>query len=173
MIKFFIFIIYTLYILTINLNEIHLFQKLISENSDTEVFNILRSLIVYILGDDDSFLDNLDLSEQCYEQLTNSFFQYHMSISISSFPYYQKLFLDSSRNKNDLTSYSDCIDRPIDNNIGTKELVNFTYLTVLVDDKKSLYDMLTENKGISEFLIGLCIIDKCEIDDYKKLFKRL
>ena len=172
MYKLLIFIIFIIYALSISLNDINLLKNFQDLNdSDLYIFNILRSIIVYILGEDDSFLDNLELSEQCYDKMTKSFFQYHMTISVDSFPYYQKLFLDSSRNKNDLTSYSDCIeDIKVDHDINKK--VNFTYLTVLIDSKNSLYDMLTKKSGVSEFLIGLCFIDDCEIEDYKKIIKK-
>jgi hypothetical protein len=172
MYKLLIFIIFIIYALSISLNDINLLKNFQDLNdSDLYIFNILRSIIVYIIGEDDSFLDNLELSEQCYDKMTKSFFQYHMTISVDSFPYYQKLFLDSSRNKNDLASYSDCIeDIKVDHDINKK--VNFTYLTVLIDSKNSLYDMLTKKSGVSEFLIGLCFIDDCEIEDYKKIIKK-
>ena len=153
-------------------NSLYLLLNSDIEFDDNSVFNVFRSIMNYIIGEDDSFLDDLNLSEQCYDQLYHSFFQYGMSLSVSSFPYYRKLFMESSRIKNDLSSFSDCINNKIENYIGSYDIVNFTYLTVLIDDNKSLYDILTSNQGISSFLIGICFIDNCTIDDYQNIIKR-
>jgi hypothetical protein len=88
-------------------------------------------------------------------------------MSPDSHPYYQKLFYYSSQNKNDLSSYSECINTKFRN-----EIENFTYLTLLIDDNKSLYDVLTTNNGTSAYLIGLCFIDSCTIDDYQLIVKK-
>ena len=140
--------------------------------SYSHAYDIFRSMITYVIGGDDSFMNNLNLSVQCKERLENSFFQYGMSISVSSFPYYQKMIFQSSRIKNDLSSFSECINNGIEGYIGVEDTQNFTYLTILIDDKKSIYDILTTNKGISSFLIGICFIDNCEIADYEKLIKK-
>ena len=123
-------------------------------------------------GRDSSFINDLNLTEQCNYQLNHSFFQDEMSLSKKSYSYYKKLFLHSSKIKNDLSSYSDCINSDIDNYVGNRPIKNFTFLTVLIDDNKSLYDILTSNKGISSFLIGICFIDNCTINDYKKIIKK-
>ena len=138
----------------------------------SDFYDIFRTSIIYYIGSYYSFLIDLNLSEQCLFQLENSFFQYGMSISISSYPYYQKLFLDSSQYKNDLSSYYNCINNKIQVSSLFYETQNFTYFTVLIDDNKSLYDILTTNSGTSSYLIGLCFIDNCTTNDYKKIIRK-
>jgi hypothetical protein len=106
-------------------------------------------------------------------QLNKSFFQNKMSMSFNSFPYYRKLYFHSSKNKNDLSTYYDCITNEVESYIDyefVKE--NFTFFTVLIDDKKSLYDIMTSNNGSSAYLLGLCFIDNCNMDDYKILMNQ-
>ena len=121
----------------------------------------------YIIGKDDSFIRDLNISTQCYDHLNKSFFINNRSMSSDSHPYYQKLFFYSSHNKNDLSSYSECINTKF-----RYETENFTYLTLLIDDNKSLYDVLTTNNGTSAYLIGLCFIYSCTIDDYQLIVKK-
>ena len=144
----------------------NLLLNAVNDNFEYDEYNLFRSIIDYIIGIDNSFLDNLNLTNQCYMEMLDTFFLYELSISVASFPYYKKLILDSSKNKNDLSSFSNCINDQIN------YLHNFTYLTVLVNDQKSLYDILTTNEGISSFLYGLCLIDKCEIEDYLQIIKK-
>ena len=134
--------------------------------------NIFRSIVFNIIGEEDDFMNDLNLTNQCRDQLEESFFQYRMSMSISSYPYYKKLFFHSSLDKNDLSSYYDCINDKIDSYIGYYYIQNFTYLTLLIDDNKSLYDLLTTNSGTSSYLIGLCFIDNCSLNDYELIIKK-
>ena len=171
----FIYLFYYIFFINYSIisnNPLNSLQELDIEISDDYAFNIFRSIVIYLIGRDDSFIDNLNLSDQCHQHLKNSLFQFDMSLSVSSYTYYKKIFLHSSRNKNDLSSYSDCINNPIDNYIGNNPVTNFTFLTVLIDDNKSLYDLLTSNKGVSSFLIGICFIDNCTINDYQKIIKK-
>ena len=135
-------------------------------------YNIFRTSLIYYIGSDYSFINDLNLSEQCLTQLKSSFYQSDVSISINSYPYYQKLFFDSSHYKNDLSSYYDCINNKIEVYSTNYKIQNFTYLTVLIDDNKSIYDILTTNSGISSYLIGLCFIDKCTTNDYQKIIRK-
>ena len=130
-------------------------------------FNLFKSSFNYIIGEDLSFINDLNLSSQCDYQLKHSFFQSNTSMSESSYPYYKKLFYDSSKYKNDLSNYNDCINYK-DESYSTY-YKNFTYLAILIDDNKSLYDVLTTNKGTSAYLFGLCFIDNCTINDYQKI----
>lgn len=147
-------------------NQINLLLKSVKGNSEYGQYNLFRSIITYFIGIDNSFINDLNLTEQCNMQLLDTFFLYELSVSVASLPYYKKFIFDSSRNKNDLSSFYDCVNEQIEN------IHNFTYLTVLVDDQKSLYDILTTNEGISSFLYGFCFIDNCEIEDYLKIIKK-
>ena len=165
------FIFFINYSIILN-NPLNSLQDLEIEISDDYAFNIFRSIVIYLIGRDNSFINDLNLSDQCHQQLKNSLFQFNMSLSVSSYSYYKKIMLHSSRIKNDLSSYSECINNQIDNYIGNNPVTNFTFLTVLIDDNKSLYDILTSNKGVSSFLIGICFIDNCTINDYQKIIKK-
>ena len=167
------FIIFSLHNL-INTNAI--LRALKSSNgiiSDDDSFYIFRSIVYHLIGVDDSFVNGLNLSTKCMDQLSKSFFQNGMSMSFNAFPYYRKLYFHSSKNKNDLSTYYDCINNEVEGYVDydfVKE--NFTFFTVLIDDKKSLYDIMTSNNGSSAYLLGLCFIDDCNIDDYKILMKK-
>ena len=155
-----------------SINPLNLLLNSRNDISFSHTYEIFRSIVAYIIGGDDSFINDLNLSSQCKKRLENSFFQYGMSISAISFPYYKKMLFQSSRIKNDLSSFYECINNGIEEYKGEKDEQNFTFITILIDDKKSMYDILTTNKGISSFLIGICFIDNCEIKDYEKLIKK-
>jgi len=144
------------------LNLLQNFKSFIPES-----YRFFLEVTNYIIGKNDSFIKDLNISNQCYDHLIKSFFIGNKSISTDSYPYYQKLFFYSSQIKNDLSSYSECINTKF-----RYEEENFTYLTLLIDDNKSLYDVLTTNNGTSAYLIGLCFIDSCTIDDYYLIVKQ-
>ena len=161
--SFFIFFyIYNSITSNTNLNLLRNFKSFIPEP-----YKFFELVTYYIIGKDDSFISDLNISAQCYDQLNKSFFINNRSMSSDSHPYYQKLFFYSSHNKNDLSSYSECINTKF-----RYETEKFTYLTLLIDDNKSLYDVLTTNNGTSAYLIGLCFIDSCTIDDYQLIVKK-
>ena len=170
MFKYFFFIFFFINNFISTNNPLNLLLNSLNQISDNEEYDIFRSIFNYILGDDNSFMSDLILSEKCKNQLENSFFLYNKSISVGSYPYYKKLFFHSSKSKNDLSSFSACMNEKF-GYIGEND-INFTYITVLIDDKKSLYDISTANEGISFFIIGLCFIDNCEIDDYQRIIKK-
>ena len=159
-------------IIIIKNNPLNLIEYSRNEIDFEYSFNLFRTTVIYIIGSDDSFINDLNLSNQCNNQLKSSFFQYTMSMSVSSYPYYKKLFYDSSKYKNELSTFTDCINNNAEIYSGFYEIQNFTYLTILIDDKKSLYDILTANNGNSEYLFGLCFIDNCTTKDYKKIIRK-
>ena len=140
--------------------------------NDNDSLEFLTQIVHNIFGPYDIFLYGLDLSAQCYQNLVQSFFQYGLSISVSSYPYYKKLLLHSSQNKNDLSTYSYCIKNSIEDYRGYYLVRNFTYLIVLIDDNKSLYEMLIDNNNASSYLMGLCFIDGCNKNDYKAIIEK-
>jgi len=139
---------------------------------DNDSLEFLTKIIQNIFGPYDIFTYGLNLSAQCYQNLIQSFFQYGMSISVSSYPYYKKLLLHSSQNKNDLSTYSYCINNNVEDYRGYYMVRNFTYLVILIDDNKSLYEMLIDNNNASSYIIGVCFIDGCNKDDYKIILEK-
>ena len=140
--------------------------------NDNDSLEFLTKIVHNILGQYDIFLYGLDLSAQCYQNLIQSFFQYGYSMTVSSYPYYKKLLLHSSQNKNDLSTYSYCIKNSVEDYRGYYIIRNFTYLIVLIDDNKSLYEMLIDNNNASSYLLGICFIDGCNKDDYNKIIEK-
>jgi len=49
---------------------------------------------------------------------------------------------------------------------------NFTYLAILIDDDKSLYEMLIDNNNTSSYIKGVCFIDGCNKDEYKVILEK-
>ena len=176
--SFFIFLsVYHLIIASSNkkINELLRSNSKLSDDDDDDEHNLYYlfcDIINYLIGWDDSFIQDLDLSKQCRNQLEKSFFINNWSISYFSFPYYKKLYDHSSKTKNDLTLYDLCVNYEVVYDYYDFEKENFTFITVLIDDKKSLYDVMTSNSGSSAYLLGICFIDNCTMDDYKKIINR-
>jgi len=170
MFKYYFFLIFYNLLIIISDNPLNILQNTKNDIFSFDTYNFYRTAISYFINEDNSFLNNLNISDQCYTQLENSFFKYEMSISISSYPYYKKLIFDSSHFKNDLSSYKNCINKKVDTYNNDHE--NFTFFTIFIDDKKSLYDILTTNCGTSPYLFGLCFIDNCTMSDYEVIIRK-
>lgn len=128
---------------------------------DNYYFNEIIDNLVEEFGlNYEDFLNN-SLSENCIDMLNNTFF------NNNSFLYYKKLFFDSSFNIDDVYSYYDCID-----NKNFQNEYNFTYLTISINDGKSLYNLLLSNEGSTNYLFGLCIIDGCNNAEYQEIIKK-
>ena len=125
---------------------------------DTIIENITKQLRL----NNSSLLENLSISDTCKRQFNNSFFNEDDYIN-----YYRKLIIDSSLNKNNIYSYYNCINKKYNNS-------SFKYLTVLVNGDQTIYDVLnTKNINSSSYLIGLCIVDGCTNDEYKKIILKI
>jgi len=140
--------------------------------NDNDSLEFLTKIVQNIFGSYDIFIYDLDLSAQCYRNLIQSFFQYGLSISVSSYPYYKKLLLHSSQTKKYLSTYSYCIKNNVEDYRGYYVVRNFTYLAILIDDDKSLYEMLIDNNNTSSYINGVCFIDGCNKDDYKVILEK-
>ena len=173
MFKYYFFISFSIYhLISTNSNIFNALQNPNKIIGYYDTYSLFRSVITYYIGWNDYILKYLNISNECSSQLKKSFFQDTMSISYGSFGYYKKLYLHSSKSKNDLSTYLDCINIGVENFMIYNyyyDIQNFTYFTILIDDKKSLYDILTTNKGTSAFLFGLCFIDNCTMEDYKNI----
>ena len=77
---------------------------------------------------------------------------------------YEIIYFSSSFNKNDINTYTSCINY----NESIKN-VNFTYLIVMINQKKSLYNVLTIDHTDSEYLTGLCFTDGCDEVAYQTI----
>ena len=155
--------------------------KFIFTKDSSEYFNLYDELknnyYRYILGnitkrigiEKESFLNDSRLSPKCKVKLNDSIFNQE-----NSFSYYNKIFYDSTINKNDIHSYFNCINNPIAiYNYNKKIEEIFNYLTVLVNEKKSLFNLITTKEGASSYLIGFCIFDGCNTNDYQIIILKI
>ena len=142
---------------------------LYDEVKDNYYRYILTNITNQIGIEKESFLNDSRLSQECKVKLNDSIFNKE-----NSFSYYNKIFYDSAINRNDIRSYFNCINNPIAiNNYNKKSEVTFNYLTVFIDDKKSLYNLITTKEWSSEYLIGLCIFDGCNTNDYQIIILKI
>ena len=155
--------------------------KFIFTKDSSEYFNLNDKLknnyYRYILGnitkrigiEKESFLNDSRLSQKCKVKLNDSIFNQE-----NSFSYFNKIFYDSTINKNDIHSYFNCINNPIAiYNYNKKIEEIFNYLTVLVNEKKSLFNLITTKEGASSYLIGFCIFDGCNTNDYQIIILKI
>ena len=111
---------------------------------------LITNLIDYF---DFDFLNNDIISKySCLQELTKNL------------SYYELIYYSSSFNKNDINTYKTCINYNESSRNG-----NFIYLIALINQKKSLYNVLTMKETMSEYLTGLCFINGCNEEDYQKI----
>ena len=82
--------------------------------------------------------------------------------------YIEQLYFGSSFNKNDINTKASCI-----NEYDSSQNEDFIYLNILVNKKKSLYDVLTMSETASEYITGLCFIKGCNEAQYKEILLNL
>ena len=129
---------------------------------DNNYFNEIINNLVEEFGLNYEDIMNNNLSENCINMLNNTFFNNNRIL------YYKKFFFDSSFNIDDVYSYYDCID-----NSNFQNEYNFTYLTISINDGKSLYNLLLSDEGSTNYLFGLCIIDGCNNIEYEEIIKKV
>ena len=108
------------------------------------------------------------LNETCYNELNKTINGTNDNLTF----FVQKIVDDSSKNRNDLSSYRDCMTRKMNYNVsGT----NTTYLLVEVGSVKTdfskYYDSKTNSttsfdNGSGQFMFGICIPQVCNEYDF-------
>ena len=137
------------------------FLSRLNSIDDSENLNkLLLSLIGYF--DFTFVINDLNISKSCQNTLISQLLLGNPSNKI------KKFYLGSSFNKNDLNTYSSCINYYKD---GAES--NLTYLTILINKNQSLYDVLTKPTEESDYLTGICFIDGCNEEEYKELLLRI
>ena len=133
------------------LNKVSLLNSLyynndIQNNKDKEA--LISTIIDYF-----NFFDNDEINNfTCIKNLTKSISNYEI------------IYFSSSLDKNDINTYASCINYNESIKNG-----NFTYLIVLINQKKSLYNVLTMDQTDSEYLTGLCFINGCDESSYQTI----
>ena len=131
-----------------------------NENSDQILINnIIGEIYKYLGFKNSTNFDDLNLNQECKNNFTLSIFNEDTSINEYS---YNKFYIDSSNNK-DIHSYQNCLAKNNQN-------INYTYLTVLINGNKKVYDTFFQKNNLSRgYLIGLCIFEGCTTSEYKNI----
>ena len=116
-------------------------------NNQNSKENLIESLINYF------DLKDVINKSSCLNESTKNYYSY-----------FELMYYSSSFNKNDVNTYKTCINYNESISKG-----NFIYLTALINQKNSLYNVLTMKETNSEFLTGLCFINGCKEEDYQKI----
>ena len=102
-------------------------------NNQNSKENLIESLINYF------DLKDVINKSSCLNESTKNYYSY-----------FELMYYSSSFNKNDVNTYKTCINYNESISKG-----NFIYLTALINQKNSLYNVLTMKETYSEFLTGL------------------
>ena len=145
---------------------------------------ILQKIIQSIIGAAMETANEIDImssiSFECQKTLDRTFFILQKNDSDSeelylAQYYYSKILLDSSTNVNDLSSYSNCMDRShqYDFTNSTRKPIKPVYITLFVDYREFLLEFFrTGNRTIS-YLVGICFVKNCNDDDHKIILTKI
>lgn len=123
---------------------------------------VLDSLMTTLLEYFAEIEPNLNISTKCSSIIRDKY------INEENKKYYlTKLLFDSSKNRNDVTSFSECMRKTHGyKNITKKDL---TYLMVFIDRRNVFKQTIIDGTGLSMYFFGVCFANDCTQDDYKDL----
>ena len=127
------------------------------------IIDLAKAALLYSINN-----ETLEISPKCKEILYNSFIKEKID------KYYSLLYYDSSKSKNDLGTYSDCLNANLEYDNENKEEFKKNITFVIFYFKESLpyqFYNLSINEG--EFMIGFCLPLNCDKEDYKKIFRKI
>ena len=177
----FLFLLLIYHIISLDFSYVNFNYLLDKEMGISEFYKIiLESLTLTNI----TSINSLNINEKCMSKLNNTYF---LTTNFTDenwinrrkidkeLYYYTKLFLSSSKNKNDLGSPEKCQN---ENDKDFKDLLlseNTTYISVLIEKEKSFYELLkNDNNDFDAYnFFGLCIVDGCEKEDYIKLISNI
>ena len=158
-----------------NFKNNSLFQSFLSKSkkngSDLEIDNLKKLLvnfidfIIYTSAND----PDIHLSDNCKITYLNAF-DYIKNESA----YFQILYDKSSKSKNDLGSYQDCLNY-IDEDSDSDEIIkkdDLTYLIIHIKENNVKEFGAPENEE-GEYLIGLCVPNACKENEYEQIFEKV
>ena len=121
-----------------------------------------------------------NLTSNCQNTLEHTFFLLSKNDTVEeeitlAHYYYSKLLFDSSTNVNDLSSYSNCMERnhQYDFTNFTRKPINPVYLIVFVDNREYLLEYFKSNIRTSTYLVGVCFVMSCTESDHKELLSKI
>ena len=109
----------------------------------------------------------LNISQDCVNIINETYYN-------PNSPYYHIFYYDSSKSKNDLGSYTDCLNGNMEYYYGEKEKLkeNITFIVANIKEKGNK-DKITKNDTSEEennYLLGFCVINGCSSEDYQQIF---
>ena len=174
-----------LFCYSLNLDYLNLglqLRKLKDSNpsNDSIINRIVQNVMKTLMKGASSIKINSDISFSCKQALENSFFILGKNNTDEeevylAYYYYSKLITDSSSNVNDLSSYSNCMYRnhQYDFTNSKRKPLKPLYLTVFADYRKFLLDYFRNGNRTNNYLIGVCFVQNCSDEDYKKVFSTI
>lgn len=145
-----------------------------TQSSEMELPTVISDLIsAYIkraFTSETSYIKS-NISPQCY----NDFLSLFNTTDLSKTYYSLKLIEDSSKNRNDLSTYSDCMTK--DYNLNRLTSINTSYILTSINAYNATFSI---NQIVYTFLIGLCLpeVPSCKhnatyVDPYKHQYQHI
>ena len=163
-----------------NNNYQNYIKKFKSDEGEMTFYDALQEVIVIVMNELIEYNFTSNLTSQCVNNMKETFFILNQSETnetiieehrATAYYYYAKLFLDSSKNLNDLSTYIDCMDR--EHIYNESQFTNKTYypsyLTLFIDHRSKMYEILTTGNGTATYFVGVCFIKGCSEKDHKKI----
>jgi len=153
-----------------NIKKNSLFHSFLSNESNVSyetIKNLLIEFIDFIIFDSTNEIN--DSNSTCKEAYINAF-----NYSKNDSSYFTILYQKSSKSKNDLGSYQDCLNYVDDKNDDEHKIKkdNLTYLIIHIKENKTKEFGDPENEE-GEYLIGLCVPNACNEKEYEEIFKNI
>ena len=169
--KIYIIIQYILFKAILSFNPIENFADNSSDISD--IFFSMIQVSKDILKDK---LKNITLEDKCLNLIEKTYLLDDKNkTNINKLMlYYIKIFLDSSKNKNDISTFNDCMRKRYGYNLSENEINHFSYLLTFIDKRnRDEIDL----KSDTTYLFGVCAVhDKmngCSDEDYEKILQSI
>ena len=153
-------------------------------NNNTSNDTIIKRLVDGIMRTVMEYAKDIDIkssiSFKCQKTLDRTFFILQKNYTENeelylAYYYYSKLIFDSSTNVNDLSSYSNCMERNHQYNFtnSTRKPIKPIYITVFVDFREQLLEYFRTGNRTTTYLVGICFINNCNDDDHKIILNKI
>ena len=125
----------------------------------SDLTNVWRSFVNITSQYTQNIVEIAHSKKSVSEYCLNSISKFYGNNNVTM--YFEKLFKDSAKAKNDIGSYNDCLN--IDYNENTNILSELTYLIIEINKNKQIHSDL--NLEENNYLFGVCFIKGCtEVD---------
>ena len=143
-----------------------------NEQNETKLKDIFLQLILYEKDNISKIINTPKINSSCSTFLKENYILNETDESSinKTYLYYLKLVFDSSKNKNDISTYRDCMRKRYGIKLRKKDINNYSYVLVFIDKRN---ETQTLNNDDTTYLFALCLAyknDTCHDNDYKKIF---